>query len=226
MIARSLKKEILDETVLPRDEHLMVVRRLAWFNVVFGNDWLVYYFVRKLVGSRISASILDVGTGIADLPRYLVRRFRERGMVAQITGIDISAQVIDLTLVDVGQNRAITLDTTALVDTVGEYDIVIASQMLHHLTPAEAVEFFRTAYEKAAVGVVVSDLIRSRFNYWLVKLMMYVTFTDKYNRHDGPLSVLRAYTSSEIREMLGQAGISNFKIYNFLFRKIIIISKR
>ena len=108
---------------------------------------------------------------------------------------------------------------------LGQFDMVIASQMLHHLGPQEVISFLRTVYGKAKIGIVISDFSRSLFGYRLIKLFMYLTFADRIHRHDGPLSILRAYTGREVREMLYMADVRNFTIHNFLFRKIIVIRK-
>ncbi len=224
MLRRSEQKEILDGAV-SREQVLVSMRRLAWQNKWFFNNWLVYYFANKFVVRTKSVSILDVGTGVADLPHYLQNKFITKGLQVSATGVDTNSTVLDIARRNLGVPLSVRLVNGRLEELNEKFDIVTASQMLHHVSPEDVPNFLKALYEKARVGVIISDLVRSRLNYWLVKFFMYAVFADKISKNDGPISILRAYTDAELKEFFKQAGIENFKTYSFLFRKIIVIKK-
>jgi 2-polyprenyl-3-methyl-5-hydroxy-6-metoxy-1,4-benzoquinol methylase len=225
MVTRSLKKEIFDTDEPTLSELWTNMQLLARQNKWFLNNWLIFYYMRSFV-AKTPFSVLDVGTGVADVPRYLARRFDQLGVPVHITAVDANPQVLELARREMHLPENVKLVHARVEEVAGQFDIVIASQMLHHLTPEEAVEFFRTACSKARRGVIVADLIRTRLNFFLVKMYMYITLADRFSRNDGPLSVLRSYSDGEIADMLHKAGIMNFKVRNFFLRKIIIIPKQ
>jgi len=59
----------------------------------------------------------------------------------------------------------------------------------------------------ARIGVIVDDLLRSRLGYLGARLMRTLLTANRLTRHDGPLSVRRAYRPSELAELLRRAGI-------------------
>ena len=67
--------------------------------------------------------------------------------------------------------------------------------------------FLGEAARLARHGVVVNDLVRSRLNWLGARLLLALTTRNRYTRHDGPLSVRRAYTKVELRALLAAAGL-------------------
>ena len=74
----------------------------------------------------------------------------------------------------------------------------------------------------------MNDLIRSRPAYWLVWLATRLWARSRMSRHDGPLSVLRAYTPAELLALARQAGVAGIRIirYPWLFRLAAVGVKR
>jgi hypothetical protein len=80
---------------------------------------------------------------------------------------------------------------------------------LHHFAPADAVRVLREVDRLARYGFVVNDLRRSRAGFAAAWLAAHLTTANRLTRNDAPLSVLRAYTPAELRELLAQAGIQD-----------------
>jgi hypothetical protein len=97
--------------------------------------------------------------------------------------------------------------------------------MFHHLEKKEASNLLRDLYKITNKRIIISDFIRSKLSYWIIKTIVYITTTNYINRVDGPISVLRAYSDKEIKEILNNAEIKKYKIYNIFPRKFIIIDK-
>lgn len=225
MLPRTVVKELSDLPIENLDEFNSSVQYFKKTNKLLFNHRLIYRTLRPFLKENGLNTIVDIGTGIADLPVYLVKKLRQKHINCFITGLDTNAQVVLLANEEVKNFLNIKVLCCNLTDLKERFDIAVASQVFHHLSPDEAVDFLKIAYGKVNNVLIISDLIRSRFVYWLVKLFVFFTTTNKINRYDGAVSVLRCYTDSEIKLLLQQAGIKNFKIRNILFRKLIIISK-
>jgi len=79
--------------------------------------------------------------------------------------------------------------------------------LLHHFSPDQAVVVIREMARVARIGVIVDDLLRSRVGYVGARLLGALLTSNRLTRHDGPLSVRRAYRRPELAALLRRAGI-------------------
>ena len=87
-------------------------------------------------------------------------------------------------------------------------DLVLASQLLHHLAPDSAVRLLRTCDRLARVGVVVADLRRGRLAPAAFHVGARLLRFDRYTRVDGITAIRRGYTPAELRRLLIEAGVA------------------
>jgi hypothetical protein len=59
----------------------------------------------------------------------------------------------------------------------------------------------------ARVGIVVNDLARGRLAWLGAAAIATLLTSNRYTRHDAPLSVRRAYTLAEVGGLLADAGV-------------------
>jgi hypothetical protein len=95
-------------------------------------------------------------------------------------------------------------------------DIAISALTLHHLEPAAATAYLAAMDGVARVGVVVNDLARSRVAWALVWLATRLLALGRMSRHDGPLSVRRAYTADEVRGLCARAGLEGVTVRRYV----------
>jgi hypothetical protein len=199
-------REYLDESVSPadRDATLADIHRL---NVWFCGYRLTERAIDRLTSRRPAAELLwviDVGGGGGHLARRLVGRAGRRGR-------RLRAVVVDRDLDGGKSDAAVALvraDATALPFRPGAVHVVTSSLTLHHLEPAAAVQCLREMRAAARLGVVVNDLMRTRLVLALVWLATRLVTRHPIARHDGPLSVRRAYSPAEIRTLAAAAGLA------------------
>jgi ubiquinone/menaquinone biosynthesis C-methylase UbiE len=154
------------------------------------------------------ASLLDVATGSADIPRALRRAASRRGQSVDITGLDQSPDVLAEAGRYGGQELSLVRgDARHLPFGDAEFDIVSLCLALHHFDPEDAVLVLTEMWRVARSGVVVIDLHRNAVAYCGVWLLTRTMARNRLTRHDGPLSVLRAYTVPEVRDLVATAGI-------------------
>jgi ubiquinone/menaquinone biosynthesis C-methylase UbiE len=98
-------------------------------------------------------------------------------------------------------------DARALTWPADSFDIATCLGVLHHFDEIEACEVLREMWRVARVGIVVVDLVRSYPLYLGAWLATHTVVQNRFHRHDGPISVLRSYTSSEMRALGQDAGL-------------------
>jgi ubiquinone/menaquinone biosynthesis C-methylase UbiE len=197
------------------------LRDLRLVNRRFGGTALSIRALRALVratrdgGGTPGAealSVLDVGTGAADIPLVLVRAPGPWQSI-RVTAVDSRPEVIAAARrvsPELDRNGAVELaiaDGRSLPYADGEFDVAHASMVLHHLEPPEAVRFLRELGRVARLGVVLNDLARGLVPWLGAWLLLHALTRNRYTRHDGPLSVRRAYTAAEARALLQDAGL-------------------
>jgi ubiquinone/menaquinone biosynthesis C-methylase UbiE len=176
-----------------------------------------------LAGEQGPHSLLDVGTGAADIPLALLRSAAVRGRDLRIVGLDSRPEVlgaarsIDPRLGELHDLELCIADGRALPYPDATFDIVHSSMVLHHFESGDAVAFLREARRVARRGVVVNDLVRSPLNWAGAWLLARVATRNRLTRNDGPLSVRRAYTRGEALTLLASAGLELVAEFNVPF---------
>jgi len=79
--------------------------------------------------------------------------------------------------------------------------------VLHHLEPADGVRLLREMGRVARLGIVVNDLERGWLPWIGAQALFRVLTRNPFTRHDGPLSVRRAYHAAEARALAAEAGL-------------------
>ena len=154
--------------------------------------------------------VLDVATGSADIPLALARWARARGTPLKIVATDLHSQTLDAAREramgdpDVHVEQA---DALELPYGDGSFHFALCSTALHHFDWGDAIRVLRELRRVASCGVVVGDLCRSRLGLWGAKLLAATLWRNHpVTRHDGPLSIRRAFTPAELREVAAAAG--------------------
>jgi len=184
-----------------RERSLRDVRRA---NTVLGGANAVLAELRRIMPSLGNeASLLDVGTGLADIP-VRARRLAARHDVRLTTfGVD-QAETLAAVCGDVLDGSACA-DARLLPFANSSVDVVICSQVLHHFEDDEIAIVLREMHRVARTAVIVSDLRRSWFaagGFWLVAwLLGFHAIT----RHDGAVSVLRGFTNRYLADHVQHA---------------------
>lgn len=173
-----------------------------------------------------AVSVLDVATGGADVPRAAAARASRQGRPLRVTCLDLHPTTLRL-----ARQRSAGLpelsfvrgDARRLPFGDGAFDISTCSLALHHFPPEEAVEALSEMRRVARLGVVVSDLRRSRAGCALVWVLTRLMGAGRLTRHDGPLSMLRAYTPVELRELAARAGLSGAHVRSRPFYRVSLV---
>jgi len=194
---------------------------IARFNTLFGGARLTLRHVKRLVadlpGDR-RVTVLDVGTGGGDIPRALVRWARRAGRSLRVIALDRDSETLRAAAARVAGYPEITLirgDALALPVRPRSVDVAISALVLHHLPPAEAAASLAEMDRVARRGLVANDLFRSRVAHVVVWLTTRLLATSRMSRHDGPMSVRRAYTWREVESLARRADLVDVRVHRY-----------
>ncbi len=151
-------------------------------------------------------TLLDVGCGTGDLARRAVQWARQRGI--RLVPIGIERHRAAAALAREGGLPTALACASALPLRDDGVDIVIASQLMHHLAEDAIVEFCRAADRLARRGVIIADLRRSRMaeaGFWAGSRLFGF---DAATRADGITSVRRGFSAQDLTRLIGHAGLS------------------
>jgi ubiquinone/menaquinone biosynthesis C-methylase UbiE len=206
--------ELLDG---PLDDPAALVgnlRDLRRINRWLGGIHLSADAIEALAAHRHELTLLDVGTGGADIPVALLERARRRGRRLGIVALDNRPEVLaaaalasprlgatDGLELHVGDGRSIPFPDRS-------FDVAHASLVVHHLDPSAAITLLAEMARVARLGVVVNDLDRDRLSWLGAWVGGHLLTRNRYTRHDAPLSVRRAYRLDELADLLRAAGLT------------------
>lgn len=190
------------------------LRDLRRINRWLGGVSLTAAGIEAVAAHRDELTLLDVGTGGADIPVALLAQAAARGRRLLVVAIDSRPEVL----------AAAALATPGLATTDGlelhvgdgrslpyadrSFDVAHASLVLHHLAPDAALDLLREMARVSRLGVVINDLDRSRLGLLGAWLIGHLLTGNRYTRADAPLSVLRAYRPTEMAAMVRMAGLT------------------
>jgi 2-polyprenyl-3-methyl-5-hydroxy-6-metoxy-1,4-benzoquinol methylase len=192
-----------------------------------GHD-LVLQYVQRLVDSAkpASLSILDLGTGVADIPRAIAAWVRRRGLPTVITAVDRNPEIIQIareSCRDCPEIRFEQHDLRSLPYEPESFDLVLCSLVLHHFESAEAVAFLRRLHALSRCGYIVNDLRRNWPAIWSTELLTRTLIRSPVFRHDAVQSCRAAFTVRELSDMAERAGMKRFQIkrHHAVFRMVL-----
>jgi ubiquinone/menaquinone biosynthesis C-methylase UbiE len=227
--ARIYEEELLDTGVGSDEDVTGNLKDLRLINRRLGGIRPVVKALVSLLSSNPpqSISILDVGTGSADIPGQVLRWCDSRGIICNTVGLDVSERNLRLTRRRLGLDPAISLlraDARLLPFQPRSFDIVIASQFLHHFEDSDVAELLASFARVARRAVVINDLARNLVPYYFIRTAGRL-FTRSYlTRNDGPVSVLRGFTAHEFIQLAKQAGLARFTVSNVFPYRLLLVA--
>jgi SAM-dependent methyltransferase len=224
--ARRFEPELLDGPIEDRAELDMNLRDMARANWLLGSNRSMIRHLDAWLARQSPAeemTVLDIATGAGALPRAIAQWARQAGKRVRLIASDRDGLVAGIAdaLLRPWSASVIRHDARQLPFADASIGVVTCAFALHHLSPNDAIRVLREMARVARIGIIVSDLRRSFLAYGGARVLAYTT-RNRLSRHDGPLSVLRAYTPGEAQALLEQAGINGIARAEPLFRLTIV----
>lgn len=208
---RSRESELMDAETTDFETFAACLRDLERVNRASFGYRPTLSWLDSIVGGRqlASLSLLDVGSGHGDMLRRVWLWARRRGLAVELTGVDLNpwsaraAREATPTGMDI---RYETADVFAIAPG-RRFDIIVSALFAHHLSDPDLVRFLRWMEATARLGWFVNDLHR----HWIAEQGLRAIFAalpvHRFVRHDGPVSVRRAFTRGELEALLTAAGV-------------------
>jgi SAM-dependent methyltransferase len=199
--------ELLDDPASDPSDVVRSLRNIARANRWFGGAAAVRWGLeRALAGVPRGAvlTLLDLGTGMGDIPLACARWAERRGIRLLPIGLERSRIAARLAR-DAGV-RTIVADAGAPPLGPRSVDVVLLSQVAHHFDPDSVVALFRTADRLARRAVIVCDLRRSRIALAGFAAGSVLLGFDAITRADGRTSIRRGFSAAELSALLARAG--------------------
>jgi SAM-dependent methyltransferase len=221
-------REFLDTPGQNRVELAGLLADIRRTNRRFGGYPLVLGYLRRFLPHLPSGpmTVLDVATASADIPRAIASWARAHHRPIRIVALDLSEDILTLAKSSIAAYPEVTLmrgNALALPFPDRAIDVVICGLALHHFAFEDGSRVLREIDRVARGGFIVNDIGRS-WGAYLGALLDTRLFTrSRLARHDGPLSVLRAFTVSEMRAMIAGAGVHNVDIRRHPWFRIALV---
>lgn len=221
--------ELMDRTqeVTPAFERDM--RNLVSINRQFGGHRLLRHYLEGWMNPGRVYRVLDLCTGVADMPRVMVDWARAHDITLRIDAVDANPAVLAIGRRDCADYPEVHLHQCDVLKFAPDtrYDLVHSSLALHHFADEDAAKLLRSARSWSNRWVLIADLERSPLTTAAVWAVTGLLYRDAVTVHDGRLSARRAFSFRELRQLARQAGWQNFGHVRSLWcRQVLWLDER
>ncbi len=227
---RSEAIEIMDDLQCSGEVVDQTLRELEVINTWLGGNQVTINGIAKLFEQTNipeEITIIDVGCGGGDMLRLIDRWAKTKNKKVKLMGIDANPNIIAFAqnnLKDVAHIEFKAIDIFSPEFQSIRCDIVIGTLFFHHFTQQQLSSFFNELKKQVRIGIVINDIHRHTLAYHSIKMLTHLFSKSAMVKFDAPLSVLRAFTKSELQEILSGAGIKDYTIHwKWAFRWQVVI---
>ncbi len=209
---RILEPELMDTEPVDAADFGACLRDLATVNVLTRAYAPTLGFMRDVCRRRASTAplrVVDIGGGSGDGLRVIERWARRRRLALDFVSLDLNPHARAAGERASGPDsriRFVTADLFAWVP-AEPVDLVISSLFAHHLDDDGVVRFLRVMERTARLGWFVNDLHRHPVPFAAFRTWSRFAGWHRFVRHDGPVSVGRAFRRADWVALIGRAGI-------------------
>lgn len=217
---RATGEELMDADDLDPATYARVVGDLARVNAVTLARRPTLRFLARAAEGATRLKVLDVGFGDGDMLRAVARWAARRGVAVELTGVDLNPRSEAAARAHTPPGSEIKWITGDYADLAGHgWDVVISSLVAHHMAHPQLVAFLRFMEAESARGWLVNDLHRHRVAQLGFPILARLFGWHPIVRHDGALSVARAFRPAEWASLLAEAGATHGRVFRaFPFR--------
>lgn len=204
---RSRKDEQMDAVELDPGTYARVLDDLARVNRWTLTAQPTLRFLSRATAPGERFRLLDVGFGDGDMLRAIARWARRHGRTAELVGVDLNPKSLEVAQRATPHDMDISYRIGDYRDSDEPFDLVISSQVTHHMTDFQLRDFLLFMEANARRGWLVSDLHRHIFSYFGFPLLARIMRVHRIVREDGQLSIARSFRPAEWRSILAESGV-------------------
>ena len=205
----------MDDLSRPEHEFAAAYRELKIINRTLGGVRAIERFLPP-AKRGINLLMLDVAAGACDVSEALLEK-----LPCRIVTLDLNARGLKLA----DQSWPVVADALALPFRDGTFDVVMASLFFHHLSNDNCVQVLSQMWRIAKRRILINDLHRHAVAYFSIRALTALFSKSRMVRHDGPVSVLRAFQSRELLDIARRAGVPARVHRSFPYRLVLVADK-
>jgi ubiquinone/menaquinone biosynthesis C-methylase UbiE len=210
--ARATLEELMDDVSRPLSEFEQAYSELASINRRLGG----VRAIERFLPDKHGLDILDVAAGGCDIGDTLAETR--------------SCRVVSLDVNPMGLKRTrytwpVVADGMRLPFADNTFDAVICTLSFHHLTDSQCEQVLREMWRTSRRSILVNDLHRHPLAYVSIWILSRLFNKSVMVKHDGPVSVRRAFRPVELQEIARRAGVNARVHRSFPFRLVLVGEK-
>ena len=227
---RTDKAEIMDDFELKGQELEVVLNDLNNVNKRLGGYKITINGIKKLINKKDRPlKIADVGCGSGENLRQIAKWAKRENISVELFGIDANSNTISLAKSLSTEFENIQFIQQNIFDETfshQQFDIITLSLTLHHFKDKEIRKLLPILYRNSNLGLVINDLQRHWLAYVLFQMYSAVFMKSKIAKHDGKVSILRGFKTSELKGYSTFVKPANIQIeWQWAFRYLCIFHK-
>lgn len=218
--------ELMDDFSITDERLTSALEQLRWINRLLGGYRTTMSVLAPFLRSRAGQTtrILDLGTGIADFPEYIVRWAEAQALdiLIEMTAVDANPVTVNYANTTLRQRLPQNLhskiqvevaDALALPYADQSFDVVMGAMFLHHFAQDNAIAIVKSMQRLARHGIIINDLHRHPLAYGGIYAITHLLPVSPMMRNDGPLSVLRGFQFNDLTAIAQGAGLKKYSLH-------------
>ena len=200
---RSNQPELMDDFQEGRENLQIVFDDINRVNTILGGGSITVHAVADLIQAnpQESYTIIDMGCGDGHILREVAKFCNKRAIDSRLIGIDLNTEALQLAKeashaypeIEYQHRDILELQVADL-----NCDIVINTLTMHHFKDKDLVIFLKKFNQLARIGVVINDLQRSRWAYYLFKAFSLIFIKSETAKIDGLISISKGFIKSDL----------------------------
>lgn len=221
---RSYQKELMDDLGSSGEVIEQTLRELETINRLLGGNQVTTNGLNALTTGKVdnTITIADLGCGGGDILKLVSTWASKKGLSVELVGFDANPHIVDYAKKNCSQFDNITFEVQDIFSEEfkeRQFDIIICTLFTHHFHENDLIRIFKQFKSQAKTGVVINDLHRHWLAYYSIKLLTQLFSKSEMVKYDGPLSVKRAFTKNDLKDILTKADISSYQlVWKWAFR--------
>jgi 2-polyprenyl-3-methyl-5-hydroxy-6-metoxy-1,4-benzoquinol methylase len=226
---RSEQPELMDDFREGLQKLRFIYDDINRVNAILGGNSITINAVAQLLkeNPQETYTIVDMGCGDGNMLREVARYCRKNGHNAKLIGVDLNSEALQLAKeasIDYSEIAYQHLDILQIQSTELNCDIVLNTLCMHHFVNKDLLMFLQKFNELARIGIIINDLQRSRWAYYLFKLFSLIFIKTKTAQIDGLISIRKAFVKSDLIEYSKHLPDARHEIkWQWAFRYVWII---
>lgn len=198
-------------------------------NRILGGNAITINAVAKLLkeNPQESYTIVDMGCGDGAMLREIVRYCRKKNIKIRAIGIDLNEDTLQLAKDasrDFAELEFWHRDILQLNKSDFKCDIAINTLCMHHFTEEQLPVFLKKFVELSTIGIVINDLQRSVWAYYLYKVFSSMFIKTRTAKVDGLISISKGFVKSELLKYANELpSVDHFIKWKWAFRYVWVM---